>query len=315
MPQKIIDRRSFLKLSAGALGSGLALTSGCAYHTPCDIPVEIVPPPTKRIFVCSDIHIGHTEDGYDGEAWFSLALADLQSLGPINYGLTLGDIAHNGMPEEFFKYRALRNASTVPQWHEIIGNHEYFYCDIESYYSIVNPLQSYKVVDGNVVFFMLSDEQDSPVGNISEEILVWFIDQLARNQDKIIVVCTHQLVYGTIRDSTDSVRYIEPREMIEEILSRYRIDLWLCGHQHYYPFASEDMYYNGETHFINVSSMNHGYSTQMSQSVILDFHEGEKEIMAYRRSHDLALFDSRFTVQVKVPFAVTLSGTTAAVPR
>ncbi len=313
MQRAKIDRRSFLKLGAGAIGSSLALSSRCAYHTPYAVPVVTIPPPTKRVFVCSDVHIGLLEDGYDGEVWFTRALSDLTTIGPVDYGLTLGDIAHNGRSDEFFIYRAIRNASAVPQWYEVVGNHEYFNGEIQSYYSIVNPLKSYTIIDGNIVFFMLSDEEDSPVGNLSDATLVWFIDQLSKNQDKIIIVCTHQCVYGTIRDSTDSVRYIDPKDIIEEILSKYRIDLWLCGHQHYYPFASEDMYYNGETHFVNVSSMNHGYGTKMSQSVILDFHEGTKEIVALRRSHDLALFDSRFTVTVPVPFPIELSRTSQAV--
>ncbi len=305
MLQQKIDRRTFLKLGAGAVGSSFALKSGCAYNTPVDVPV--IHPSTKRVFVCSDIHIGLLEDDLDGEVWFSRALSDLSTTGTVDYAFALGDLAQNGTAEEFRKYAAIRDASAIAEWYEVAGNHEYFNGEIQSYYSIVNLLKSYTISDGNIMFFMLSDEEDSAIGNLSEETLVWFIDQLAGNQDKIIIVCTHQCVYGTIRDSTDSNRYIYPIEMVAEILKKYRVDLWLCGHQHYYPFSLEDMYYNGQTHFVNVSSLNHCYDTKMSQSVTLDFHEGKKEIMTCRRSHDLALFDNRFTVKVPVPFPVELS--------
>lgn len=304
MPFKKIDRRNFLKISAGA---ALALGNSCAYLVPDD---PSIPLPTKRISVCSDIHIGYEEDGLDGEVWFTKALSDLNNLGTIDYALVLGDIAHNGTSEEFQKYRSIREQSTIPKWYELAGNHEYFNEDITSYYSIVCPYTSYMVSDGNVVWFLLSDEISGPEGNISDKTLVWFIDQLSRNQDKIIIVCSHQCVYGTVRDSTEDVRYIYPKEMIAEILNRFRIDLWLCGHQHYYPYSSEDMYTDGKTTFINVSSLNHCYGTLMSQSVILDLNQGAQQITAYRRSHDLHAFDNQFTVSIQVPFAIQLSNST-----
>jgi 3',5'-cyclic AMP phosphodiesterase CpdA len=304
MSYHTINRRDFLKLSATAAGAALALGNHCAYLAPDDSPV---PTPTKRIFVCSDIHIGYEEDGLDGEMWLANALSDLTNLSPINYALVLGDIAHNGLLEEFQKYRSIREQSRIPEWHELAGNHEYFNEDIASYYSTVCPYTSYMVSDGNVVWFLLSDEISGPEGNITDKTFVWFIDQLSKNQDKILIVCTHQCVYGTIRDSTEDVRYIYPKEMIAEILNRFRIDLWLCGHQHYYPYSSEDMYFDGKTTFINISSLNHSYGTQMSQSVLIDLNQGAQQITARRRSHDLHAFDGRFAVSVPVPFPVTLS--------
>lgn len=298
-----LDRRNFLKLGAGA---AFSLGCACAYSTRLD-SVITVPIPARRVMVCSDIHIGHTEDGYDGETWFQKALDDYMAVGSIDYACVLGDIAHNGMTGEFNKYRLIREESVIDTWYELAGNHEYFNNEIESYYSLVCPDPSYMVQDGNVVWFFLSDEVPGNEGNISEKVMVWFIEKLAQNQDKIIIVCTHQCVYDTVRDSTDSVRYIYPKEMIAEICDFFKIDLWLCGHQHYYPYSSSDMFYNGKTLFINVSSLNHSYGTGMSQSVILDFHEETQEILAYRRSHDIAQFESIFTVRIPLPFPLQMA--------
>lgn len=304
MSYRTINRRDFLKIGATAAGAAFTLGNRCAYLASEDPSASY---PTKRIFVCSDIHIGLEEDGSDGEVWLLTALSDLTSLGPISYALVLGDIAQNGMVHEFQKYRAIREHSSIPKWYELIGNHEYFNWDIASYYSIVCPYTSYVVCDGNVLWIMLSDELEGPEGNISDKTFVWLIDQLSQNQDKIIIVCTHQCVYSTVRDSTEGTMYIFPKEMIAEILSRFRIDLWLCGHQHYYPYASQDIFTDGKTTFINVSSLHHAYNTQMSNSVIIDLNQNTQQITAYRRSHDHQAFDNEFIVSVPLPFPINLS--------
>ncbi len=296
-----INRRTFIRSGALAL---FALGNRCAFRAPFDAPIPI---PTKRVVVCSDIHIGYGEDGLDGEAWFANALSDLDNLCTIDYGFVLGDIAHNGLPEELQKYRSLREASTIPDWYELAGNHEYYTNNLAAFNTLVCPELTYMVRDGNVVWFVLSDELAGPEGNFSEKTIIWLIDMLSKNQDKIIIVCTHQCVYGTVRGSTNSIRYIYPKEMVAEILNRFRIDLWLCGHQHATPYSLDDTYSSGKTTFINVSSMHHAYYTELSQSVILDFNQGSNEIIAHRRSHDLHAFDNRFRVSIKVPFPIQLA--------
>ena len=75
----------------------------------------------------SDIHIGRKENGLDGAEWLSQALLDLEkNVDPINYGITLGDITQNGDHNSLAKYVELRNRSSISQWFELAGNHEYF---------------------------------------------------------------------------------------------------------------------------------------------------------------------------------------------
>ena len=71
----------------------------------------------RRVLVMSDIHIGMTADGQDGATWLGRSLDDIKrNVEAIDYGLTLGDITHNGDSKSLRKYLALRDGSVVPRW-------------------------------------------------------------------------------------------------------------------------------------------------------------------------------------------------------
>lgn len=299
MFQEKVNRRDFLKAGIGAAGAGLVCGSGCAFLAPYEID-------KKLVWVCSDIHIGYTDDGLDGEEWFANALSDISNLGTIDYALVLGDIAHSGRVEEFQKYLSHREQSAIAQWYELAGNHDHGSGGITNYCKLINPDKAYMIFDGNLVWFFLSDEELSTEGEIGENTCVWLKEMISQNQDKIIIVCSHQCVYGTVRDSTVSDRHLYPKEKIEDILNTLRVDLWLCGHQHFYPYSHEEVFTNGKTTFINVASMSHAYSSGMSQSFFLEIERGRREIIAYYRSHDLYAFDDNFTVSIPVPFPIKL---------
>lgn len=303
MPQKKVNRRNFLKAGVGAVGAGLAYSSGCAFSTPSSITGVN----KKQVLVCSDIHIGYIDDDLDGEEWFLNAISDLNNIGPIDYALVLGDIAHYGQEEEFEKYLSCRKESDIAKWYELAGNHDHGGGGILNYSDLICPDKTYMVFDGNLVWFFLSDEEPGPEGEISESTYVWLKNMILRHQDKIIIVCSHQLVYGTVRDSTVSDRYIYPKEMPAEILDILRIDLWLCGHQHFYPYSHDEIYNNGKTTFINVASLNHAYDTGMSQSLILEIQQDAEEIIAHRRSHDKGLFENEYEISIPVPFPIKTS--------
>jgi hypothetical protein len=307
-----MDRRTFLRLGAG---SAITLGAGCAYNlqpVPAKPPdpdtLPVIPPlPSKRVWAFSDVHFGFEEDGRDGSGWMRGALADLGALGTVEYALVLGDIAHNGRRAELTQYASIRDASAIPAWFELIGNHEYFDDDIAGYYSIVNPRTSYAVLDGNLLYVFISDEVSGIEGNISAGTFLWLQRLLADNGDKNCIVCSHQCVFGTVRGSTSSNRYIYPAAMISYLLDTYMIDLWLCGHQHYDPYAVSDIYDNGKTLFINVASLNHAYGTGKSESVLLYLTENSRELIALRRVHDTELFEPRFAQTVRLRYPLRLA--------
>ncbi len=302
MLHKNIDRRYFLKIGVGAFGTGFAYRS-CSF-----LDCSSITGVTKReVLVCSDVHIGYKSDGFDGEEWFSRALSDIDSLGNVDYALLLGDIVHHGKHEEFEKYLFHRKNNSITKWYELAGNHEYGSDEISNYKKLIRPDKAYMILDGNLAWFLLSDEESSAKGNIGPDTYIWLRDMISQHQDRIIIVCSHQCVYGTVRDSKFPIRYIYPKKKIEEILNNQRIDLWLNGHQHMYPHSNEDIFTDGRTTFVNVASMSHAYGTKSSESFILEIKHGAKEIVAYRRKHDNRMFDNDYSVHIPVPFPIKIS--------
>lgn len=297
-------RRDFLRIGGGIIGSGL-LTKSCAYNTKVETVEGIK---KKNVLLLSDIHVGYFDDQKDGDGWLTLALYDVrENIPDINYAFVLGDIAQSGKEEEFKKYLLLRDNSSISEWYELAGNHDNRNNGIENFVQLINQYRTYSVIDGNILWFLLSDEELSTKGNIGESTCKWIKKIISLNPDKNIIMCSHQLVHNTVRDSDVYDRYIHPKKLVKEILDTGRISLWLTGHQHAYFYTEKDICVKDGTWFINVSSLSHCYNTGESQSYLLELIDGAMEINAYRRLHDRYKFDDRFAFKIPVPFKIKTS--------
>ncbi len=311
---KKLSRRTFLKKSTGLLGLGTTYLYGCAYLATPTIGAE--PDPIKRtVLLCSDIHIGFNDINVDGVV-FKNALTDAEKCTEsIDYALALGDLVQRGMRNEFEKYCAVRNSSSIKQWYELAGNHEFD--GMQDFYSLINKNRTYAVIDGNVVWVLISDEGPDSEGQIGNLTFQWIKNTITKHQDKNIIVCTHQLVRNTVRPRSESHSYFDRAgdyvvNGSTGILDTLRVDLWLNGHQHYFKYdPTVDMavrtYPKGTTTFINVSSLNFNYNTGESQSFILSMTEGTKSIMAKRRIHDRGIFDAKSTKAISLPYTLKFS--------
>ncbi|MBD3392808.1 MAG: hypothetical protein GF418_11955 [Chitinivibrionales bacterium] len=301
-----MKRRRFMRLTAGAFGLTLGQAALC-------IPASSDAVARRRILVCSDLHIGHSADdsgNKDGEEWFVDGLADLDaSAGRIDYATVLGDIAHTGEASEYNSYLQAREQSGITEWYEIAGNHDYWGENtIDEYRELINSHLTFGFIDGNMLWLMLSDEEHSTGGEIGDATHGWVKSMIAEHKpDKNIIICSHQLVYETVRKSTDHNRYMEPLDNISDILETGAVDLWLSGHQHSMPWTREDRHYDGTTTFLNVASMTHAYDTLESQSFVLEFEQGAPIASARRRVHDKESYAQTLAVPLRVP--VDLDGT------
>ena len=292
-----LSRRKFIQhASTGTAALGLL-----GLHS-----LRAAPTPGSRlVWVASDAHSGRVEDGLDGAEWFARAARDIRQFDAA-YGLFLGDMSQGGNEAGLRNYLDARDQSGIKNWYEIAGNHEYRSGRASLYEKLVRSTDPYKVVDGNLVWFFLSDERKGVPGDISEETCDWLEAELAANEDKTLIVCSHQLVSGTLYKSSHHMRRLNPQERIAEIIEKSSIDLWMCGHEHHSPYSSKRIARIGNTSYINVASVSHAYNTKASQSFLLELKPGAKEIVARRRMHDTAEFLPEFEVKIPLRHPIQL---------
>lgn len=296
------NRRQFLKMSAGALTFG-ALRSQAA-----DAADQ---PATRRLWFLSDLHCGHAADGKDGAGWFSGACEDLKANKiDIHRAFTLGDLTHHGDEEQLKSYLQVRSSSGIAKWDELAGNHEYEKNkSIAAYEKLIRSIQPYSVIEGNVLTIMLSDEKGGVEGNLSEDTCLWLENELAKHQDKVTIVCSHQLVKSTVLASEQKARHLHPADRIQDIIAKSKIDLWLCGHEHHSPYSAKHIVRRDQTTYINVASMNHAYGTGSSQSAVMELVPGGSELVIRRRDHDKQQYLPGYEVKVPLRGAIELPQT------
>jgi hypothetical protein len=281
-------RRQFIKMTAGAATLG---SFGAARAAESE--------GTRHVWVLSDLHAGRVEGEKDGAEWFRLGCEDMKTAYPgIAYAMTLGDITHRGSEEQIGSYIKTRDGSGIKTWYELAGNHEYSKGDAAAYKRLIRSTDPYSIMDGNVVWIFLSTEKEGVQGHLEPGSCDWLEKELAKHQDKNVIVCSHQLIKGTTFKSEERQRQLHPVERLAEIIAKSKIDLWLHGHQHHTPYSKEHIAQLGGTTFINVASMSHAYGTGSSESYLLEFKRGAKEIVAHRRRHDTRSFVPEFKVQV-----------------
>ena len=83
------------------------------------------------------------------------------------------------------------------------------------------------------------------------------------------------------------------------MIAELPITLWLCGHEHHKPYSAKSMIKEAGVTCINVASVSHAYGTKTSGSLVLDFEENGREIVARRRDHDSKRFQREF--EIKIP--------------
>jgi predicted MPP superfamily phosphohydrolase len=251
----------------------------------------------QRVWVFSDLHVGNdtaSAGGVDGSEWMRRACAELKTNNlPMDYALVLGDLTKDGLAEEVDRFLAVRDQSGIATWFTLAGNHEYNRTGIGVYEKKIRSTKPYCVVAGNIAWFLLSDEKPGVAGELSEATMSWLEQKLTEHKDKIIIVSSHQLVYDTVKASNKKDLYLEPKEAIASLLARHHVDLWLSGHAHHAPWTEASAVQKNGTWFINVASLSHAYNTGESQSFVLEFTEGARQLMARRRDHDKQAFSDK----------------------
>ena len=332
-------------MKRGLYGAGVLLASRVipAGSEPVPLPGLTVAGPgvadaaaTRRVWVWSDPHIGFCSDvtgDRDGAAWLKSAVSDIQEhVAPIAWTLSLGDIAHGSSNTEYEQYSEIRRSADFGPWFEIAGNHDFTGVKAGLWQTLLTQQQRFILADGNGVWICFGVENGGAGGRISEDMLRWLREAIARNQDRNVIVCSHQAVrrtvYGWRKDynllycPSDTDPHPEPNrettdaalERVERIARDLRVDLWLCGHIHGSKHTAESIARRGRTTFINVASITHAYGNQPSSSFVLEFRDGSRTVNARYRDHGTGTFDETLSTTIEFPQRWRISGPPALEP-
>ncbi len=292
------NRRDFIKMTAGAAALGAIGTQHASAATDSKL---------RKVWVLSDLHSGLTEGGKDGAEWFGAACKDMQKdHADIAYAMTLGDIAHGGNEPQLKNYITTRDASGIKTWYEIAGNHEYHGGKADTFIQLIRSTDPYSIVDGNLVWIFLSDELPGVQGDLTPKTCDWLESELAKHKGKNIIVCSHQGVKDTTIKTNQGDRHLHPADRISAIIAKSEIALWMSGHEHHSPYSEKHIARVENTTYINVASMSHAYKTGSSQSCLLEFVPGAKELVARRREHDTQKFLPEFEVKIPLLYPIEL---------
>lgn len=292
------NRRQFIKITTGAAAVGALGIQSSTAATDSKL---------RKVWVMSDLHCGYSEGGKDGAEWVALACKDMQQEhADIAYALTLGDITHGGTEQQLKNYLTTRDASGIKTWYEVAGNHEYHGGKADFFTTLIRSTDPYSAVDGNLVWIFLSDQKAGVAGELTPEGCDWLEAELAKNKGKNIIVCSHQGVKDTTIDTDLSSRFLSPADRIAALIEKSEIALWMSGHAHHKPYSAEYIKKVEKTTYINVASMSHAYNTKSSQSFLLGFKPGTKEVIARRRTHDTKTFLPEFEVKIPLLYPIEL---------
>lgn len=292
------NRRQFIKIttSAAAVGAIGIQSSPAATNTKL-----------RKVWVMSDLHCGYVEGGKDGAEWFTLACKDMQQdHKDIAYAMSLGDLTHGGNELQLKNYITTRDGSGIKTWYEVAGNHEYHGDKADAFVKLIRSTDPYSIVDGNLVWIFLSDQKAGVAGELTPEGCDWLEAELTKHKGKSIIVCSHQGIKDTTIDTDLSSRFLSPPDRIAAMIAKSNIVLWMSGHAHHKPYSAEYVKRVENTTYINVASMSHAYNTKSSQSFLLEFKPGSKEIIARRREHDTQKFMPEFEVKIPLQHAIEL---------
>ncbi len=270
------------------------LCSCCARLSPEEISkIDGLPPSeTLSLWALSDIQPKNDAQRID----FATAVEDInEHIADIDLAIVAGDIVQRARDEEFKWYLGVRKGSYIREWYEIAGNHDLKSDGGELFRKYVNPSGHYSFAKGNILFILMSDEEKGSPTEISRKTFDWWKGLVEGNQDKIIVVVTHAPLEGSnIPLSRTRRRHIKESQRFREVLKKYKVDLWISGHNHVPHWFAGDLGRVDElggTIFVNVSSIRReAWGLKPSESRIITFVCGSDRVLIRSRDHTKARF-------------------------
>jgi predicted phosphohydrolase len=285
-----------------------------AFSSCATVPLPFAEKPSERgqtvvIWAHSDIQPRDAEE----KTQYECAIDDVRrNIGYIDAAIVAGDIvqaASSGDADaDFAWFNRVRAAASVGRWYEISGNHD---ARMQPAYdrAIKKPLH-YAEKMGNLLMIFMSDENGQTSGTeISDKAFNWWRDLVECNQDKIIMTVTHtNLDHAGFRFALLPYRNIYGSKRFEDVLKKYRVDVWLSAHTHTPSKLNMNEVlpgtYGNNTLFLNVASIRRDFFFSNVESRMLLFTKGSPTLTVKTRYHDSETYiDMReFSIRLSHPF-------------
>jgi predicted MPP superfamily phosphohydrolase len=241
----------------------------------------------------------------DREAYETSVRDVAENLLKPDMAIVAGDIVHSEINavEDFKWYLKTKELAGVDYWFEISGNHDMK--DYESYKKYINKPLHYSVNVGNMLILFMSDEDRHPPQLISDETFNWWRKQVIENQDKIIITVTHAYLKHSglfLADKVES-RTILNSGRFEEVLRKYRVDLWIGAHTHipsFFGFNESRVKEFNNTTFLNISRIRRDFNFNPESRVII-LKNNSPVMIIKTRDHDSGKYIKRREIIINLP--------------
>ncbi|MCZ8515453.1 metallophosphoesterase [Paenibacillus filicis] len=158
--------------------------------------------------------------------------------------ISLGDLTHNGLMQEFEEvYHCIRTSPV--SFRHVLGNHDAYAMSKAQISSVMDhpPYEALETEEALLVFLDSTRElqpQDWS-GDLDAQQLEWLESQIQRNPDKPILIFAHHPVYDTTHMSRENKMHIDPLLDIPSILGkRNGIGLYFNGHNHTHSIVHKE---------------------------------------------------------------------------
>lgn len=208
-----------------------------------------------RIILLGDFHYSRMENGTEemtgarDKAYNVMLGKFLEMEGHVH--ISLGDLTHEGYPEEFH-YVYDRIGSSGRNFIHVLGNHDTYSIPKADILAITGQ-QRYRIVEteeANLIFLDSTREMDPADwgGAMDVEQLEWLREQLVRSGEKPVFVFAHHPVYGTTTRSTMDKLSIHPDIDMKAILNQKKgPGFFFCGHNHVNSIVRQDNWHYVQT--------------------------------------------------------------------
>lgn len=161
-----------------------------------------------------------------------------------DYHISLGDLTHEGYPEEF-DYVFNRIKSSGRSFIHVLGNHDTLSIPKTDILTITGQ-QRYQAIDteeAKLIFLDTTKEMNRADwgGEMEADQLEWLQSQLEKSEDKPVFVFAHHPVCGTTARSTIEKLSIHPEIGMKELLNKKKgSGFYFCGHNHVNSIVQQD---------------------------------------------------------------------------